>query len=257
MSDPLPSSSSALHRPRDDDHHDDDHNGEVYQPLFGGGDANQQVLPSPEPTNIEAASPWRADDWRTSDDRVRGGASQSFLTIIEGGRDAGPGAPTPGPPTPPAAAVFHGHLDHHTLGGAGFASQRTAAHGVPGAPWHLGASEGVVLVIERKKKKQVMDDDKMFTFILTDTLPAPEQDPHTGREQAVLLYEYDFRVSTGLAEEGEEEVELEGEVEGEREVVRVYVPFAEMRPTYRGREKSGATPLDRTSVKRVAIMIRR
>lgn len=51
---------------------------------------------------------WSADDWTASDDRVRGGKSQSYLDASD-----------------KKIGRFYGNLDIKTLGGAGFASQRT------------------------------------------------------------------------------------------------------------------------------------
>lgn len=50
---------------------------------------------------------WHVNDWKTADDRVRGGSSKSILEQENDG----------------TGVVFRGELDTATLGGAGFASQ--------------------------------------------------------------------------------------------------------------------------------------
>lgn len=158
---------------------------------------------------------WNAQAWTSQDDRVRGGKSQSYL---ECGSGRG------------ALAVFHGNLDIATLGGAGFASQRTTADGSEssGAPWDLSRGGGVLLRLGR-------GDGKRYTLTLKDEEASRRPD---GREQSTVSWEYDF---VGRNEEGGES----------------YIPWADFKPTYRGKAKPDAKPLDLKSVKRVGIMMRR
>jgi hypothetical protein len=69
-----------------------------------------------------------------------------------------------------------------------------------------------------------------------------DKNPKNGREQATISYEYDFEVSedAALSEEN-----------------FVFVGLDDLKPTYRGKEKKGAKKLDKKSVKRLSIMMRR
>ncbi|KAI1846071.1 hypothetical protein JX265_000994 [Neoarthrinium moseri] len=117
-------------------------------------------------------------------------------------------------------AVFHGDLDITALGGAGFASQRT----VNGTPWDLDAYDGLLL-------KTGKGDGKKYTLTLKDeTLPKRPD----GREQSTVSWEFDF------ATHGEER----------------FIPWDEFKPTYRGKPKPDARPLDLKNVQRVSIMMR-
>ena len=60
-----------------------------------------------------------------------------------------------------------------------------------------------------------------------------------GREQSTVSWEYDFK----------------GEKDGGKR--KVFVKWDELKPTYRGREKKDAKPLDLKNVKRISLMIRR
>ncbi|KAJ4342498.1 hypothetical protein N0V87_001119 [Didymella glomerata] len=147
---------------------------------------------------------WDAKDWTSSDDRVRGGKSQSYLDI-EG-----------------STARFHGNLDIKTLGGAGFASQRTTGED---RTWDLSAYDGIHLEVGK-------DDGKRYTFVLKDEI-LPLMDD--GREQSTISYEYDFSAAGNYS---------------------VFVPWSELKPTYRGKEKDDAPPLNTKSVKRWSFMMR-
>ncbi|KAF1996881.1 NADH:ubiquinone oxidoreductase complex I intermediate-associated protein 30 [Amniculicola lignicola CBS 123094] len=152
---------------------------------------------------------WKVSDWTASDDRVRGGMSQSYIEV-----------------TPSGTARFHGTLDIDTLGGAGFASQRTTT---TSTTWDLSAYDGILIKLGKS-------DGKRYTFILKDQLLAPDR--RTGREQATISYEYDFDVAA-LTEE-----------------MNVFVKWTELVPTYRGKKKNNAKSLDTTSVKRFSVMMR-
>jgi hypothetical protein len=149
---------------------------------------------------------WDLDRWTASDDRVRGGSSVSNLsTIAEGVR-------------------FHGNLDIETLGGAGFASQRTVEND---KIWDLSGQDGIELDI-------IPSDHKRYTFSLTDEIAQRRPD---GREQSALVWEYDFCTK----ESGH----------------NVRIPWRELKPTYRGKPVEDARPLDLSRVKRFRIMARR
>jgi len=152
--------------------------------------------------------PWSPLDWTSSDDRVRGGSSISELSC-------NPLSPT---------AIFHGNLDIKTLGGAGFASQRTTGEE---RNWDLTKYEGLVLDIAKS-------DEKQYTLTLKDELLPKSPN---GREQSTVSWEYDFKVESDGA--------------------KVYVYWDDFKPTYRGREKKDAKPLDLKHVKRISFMMRR
>ncbi len=92
-------------------------------------------------------------------------------------------------------ARFHGNLDTETLGGAGFASQRTTGDD---REWDLSDYAGIQLAI---KKGDSMDCvalhdkvyqaeqaiEKRYTFILKDELLPPDE--KTGREQSTISWE--------------------------------------------------------------------
>ncbi|KAL1791999.1 hypothetical protein ACET3X_009750 [Alternaria dauci] len=147
---------------------------------------------------------WNASDWTASDDRVRGGASQSYLTING------------------SSARFHGNLDITTLGGAGFASQRTTGEN---RTWDLSAYDGIYLDIGKH-------DGKNYTLTLKDEILPLMPD---GREQSSVSHEYDFESQNKLG---------------------LFVPWHAMKPMYRGREVEDPKPLDTKSVKRFSIMMR-
>ncbi|KAI1343024.1 CIA30 family protein-like protein [Xylariaceae sp. FL0016] len=106
--------------------------------------------------------PWQADDWVASDDRVRGGKSQSYL-------DSSSSSNT---------VVFHGNLDIATLGGAGFASRRSPDP----QGWDLSHYTKLRLGVGKS-------DGKRYTLILKDEVLPKRPD---GREQSTVSWEYDF-----------------------------------------------------------------
>jgi hypothetical protein len=128
-----------------------------------------------------------------------------------------------------SSARFHGNLDIKTLGGAGFASQRTTGEE---KSWDLSNYDGLRIDLGKS-------DSKRYTFILKDEILP--QSPG-GREQSTISYEYDFTVSedTAMAESS-----------------FIYMPWKDLKPTYRGKEKKDAPKLNKKDVKRVSIMMRR
>ncbi|PYH90694.1 CIA30-domain-containing protein [Aspergillus ellipticus CBS 707.79] len=151
--------------------------------------------------------PWTPTDWTSTDDRVRGGSSHSYLSIN----------------STTNAATFHGTLDITTLGGAGFASQRTTT---TSHTWDLTPYAGLEISVPHS-------DGKKYTLTLKDELLPRRPD---GRERSGLVWEYDF-----VAQKG-------GEV--------LRVRWEDFAPTFRGREAKGAKPLDLGGVRRVGIMVR-
>lgn len=149
---------------------------------------------------------WNIRDWTASDDRVRGGSSVSSLVPVAGG------------------VLFHGNLDIDTLGGAGFASQRTVGNE---DTWDLSGNDGIELDI-------ISSDNKLYTFSVTDELAKRRPD---GREQSSLVWEYDFRTTATNS--------------------KVRIPWGELKPTYRGKPVENARRLDVSQVKRFRIMARR
>ncbi|GAB7361112.1 hypothetical protein MBLNU230_g1149t2 [Neophaeotheca triangularis] len=181
---------------------------------------------------------WQADDWTASDDRVRGGKSQSYLDFKD------------------KTACFHGNLDIKTLGGAGFASQRTTSddlgfdlHKYAGITLHLAKGDSQSPAPSSKRRSSSKLDlatdnrtiEKRYTFILKDeVLPKNSND---GRDQASISYECDF--------------ELPPQAEpGHSHDRTVFIPWESLNPTYRGKLKKDAKPLDRSKIKRVSIMMR-
>jgi len=82
-------------------------------------------------------------------------------------------------------------------------------------------------------------DSKQYTLILKDELLPKSLN---GREQSTISWEYDFKPSNLLSE---------GSGRG-----KLFFKFDELKPTYRGREKTGAKPLDLKNIKRISLMMR-
>lgn len=125
-------------------------------------------------------------------------------------------------------AVFYGNLDYETLGAAGFASQRTAGDD---QSWNLSDYDGISLSVTDA-------DDKKYTFIIKDEILPPSPG---GREQSTISYEYDFQVPKTTT----------------KEPTVIFIPWSELKATYRGKEKEDAPKLNSRNVKRFSIMMRR
>ncbi|KAI1374487.1 NADH:ubiquinone oxidoreductase complex I intermediate-associated protein 30 [Hypoxylon crocopeplum] len=106
--------------------------------------------------------PWNEHAWIASDDRVRGGKSQSFLIHSADS----------------SVASFRGNLDITALGGAGFASQRT----MDPQSWDMFDYQGICLGIAES-------DGKKYTLVIKDDIPAKRSD---GRDESTVSWEYDF-----------------------------------------------------------------
>ncbi|KAL8736243.1 MAG: hypothetical protein Q9166_000398 [cf. Caloplaca sp. 2 TL-2023] len=162
-----------------------------------------------------------------SDDRVRGGSSRSALSALSNN-----------------CALFEGHLDIETLGGAGFASQfQYAASSDKGADltsgsvWNLSAYEGIEVHVGA-------GDGKVYTLILKDEETQDKRDD--GREKAGMNWEADFRV--GKSSEGDSSEDVEGK--------KIWVPWSALKATYRGKEKDNAGEFKSGEVRRVGFMMR-
>ncbi|KAK7931466.1 hypothetical protein PG985_002178 [Apiospora marii] len=166
-------------------------------------------------------APWSAEAWTASDDRVRGGNSQSYLDCPAGA----------------GKAVFHGTLDITALGGAGFASQRTVdgrAQPEQQRRWDVSAYDGLRLKVLREG-----GDGKKYTLTLKDEEVPKRPD---GRDQSTVSWEYDF-VSPKDGDGGKDDQVL-------------FVPWGDFKPTYRGKPKPDAPGLDLANVRRISLMMR-
>jgi hypothetical protein len=84
-------------------------------------------------------------------------------------------------------------------------------------------------------------DAQQYTFIFKDQLLP--LNPATGRDQATISYEYDFRLAM--------------ERRGKDKTVSVYIAWKDLKATYRGKEKNDAPPLNTGSITRMSVMMRR
>ncbi|KAK5948525.1 hypothetical protein OHC33_010421 [Knufia fluminis] len=131
-------------------------------------------------------------------------------------------------------AKFCGNLDIDTLGGAGFASQRTTGGD---RHWDLAQYDGIDLVFD-----PAGTDDKTYTFILKDEILLP--DPGNGREQSTVSWEFDFKKK-------DSHIYLD-----DPSLRHVSIPWHAFNATYRGKPKDDAKPLAKDDVKRMSIMMR-
>ncbi|KAH6953828.1 complex I intermediate-associated protein 30 [Ilyonectria sp. MPI-CAGE-AT-0026] len=168
-------------------------------------------------------TPWDKSQWIASDDTVRGGKSRSTLEVIQ--------PRTPDNPCWVPVAKFSGYLDYSTLGGAGFASQRTVDDW-PGLD--LSDYDSILLEIP-------YTDGKKYSINLKDTVLPPTAD---GREQATISWEFDFQLPPADASKKSGSVN------------QVVIKFADLVPTFRGTVQNDTEPLDLANIKRVNIMIR-
>lgn len=192
-------------------------------------------------SDVYSPRPFLPPPWTTTDDRLRGGASQSFLIAL-----------------PHNGALFYGHLDIATLGGAGFASQyspttaddndtTTSAPARGGdAPWDLTAYAGLEIRLGP-------GDGKLYTLILKDAENRPRG--LEGRETAGFSWEAEFRANAGQTEEQVEKEKIHAGGEEEKGQA-VWLPWDEFKPTFRGRETQGGEKLDQSNITTVGIMMR-
>ncbi|KAL8739065.1 MAG: hypothetical protein Q9181_000247 [Wetmoreana brouardii] len=164
---------------------------------------------------------WLPPPWDTSDDRIRGGRSSSSLSALSND-----------------CALFEGHLDIETLGGAGFASQFQTAAAAKGkvdvasdSIWNLYPYSGVEIDVRA-------GDGKVYTLIVRDEKPQDKRED--GRERAGVNWEAEFRASES------------GEVGGKK----VWIPWSAFKATYRGKEKEDTGKLKTGEIRRVGFMMR-
>ena len=186
----------------------------------------------------------------TTDDRVRGGSSQSYLTTL-----------------PDNGARFYGNLDIETLGGAGFASQfspiRTSndeaatekdENGSAVQNWDLSPYDGLTIEysLDETGEERLQQEQKVYTLILRDR-GADDEAREDGRAKASVNWEYDFLVG-----EGEKLVTaVESKVGDSQAKQQVWIPWAHFRATFRGRDVDDAGELRKSNVWRIGIMMRR
>jgi hypothetical protein len=84
--------------------------------------------------------------------------------------------------------------------------------------------------------------EKRYTLILKDTLLS--RDPDSGREQATISWECDFDLPPQT-------------IPGDTKDRTIFIPWDSLNPTYRGKLKKDAEPLDLKKIKRFSIMMRR
>lgn len=96
--------------------------------------------------------------------------------------------------------------------------------------------------------------DKNYTFTLADTFLPPNAD--TGREQATIVYEYDFRVEA-LTRTKPMTSKDDDDDKDHCATRTIFMPWSSFKATYRGREKKDAPPLNIKEIKRMSILIRR
>ncbi|EPS45854.1 hypothetical protein H072_306 [Dactylellina haptotyla CBS 200.50] len=182
---------------------------------------------------------WDSAQWTASDDRVRGGKSQSYLRVSDD----------------KSIATFYGNLDIEALGGAGFASQRTTASA--GGPWDLSEATGIFIGLESL-------DDRIYTIVVKDEILPKRPD---GREQSTTSYEFSFSVSTEASEDsnlqsrwGNSLAECSTKepyaMTSNADFVTIYIPWEFLRPYYRGKRKPDAPELDTSNIQRISIMCR-
>jgi hypothetical protein len=132
---------------------------------------------------------------------------------------------------------FCGNLDIDTLGGAGFASQRTVGED---RHWDLSAFDGLQLEFDVDNT-----DRKKYTLILKDTLLPTN--PADDREQSTVSWEHDFSTA---------DVGSNDKTQSPR-YQRLFIPWHQFKPTYRGKPVTDTPDLVRSDVRRISVMIRR
>lgn len=171
------------------------------------------------PTSLPIFGPpraWKQEEFTASDDRVRGGSSQSFLS----------------PSATLERARFHGTLDTTTLGGAGFASQRTTTDT---RVWDLSEYAGVELQLGQ-------GDGKRYTLNVKTVLPHKMDN---GRDASTIEYAFSFTAdATGDT------------TRRRRTSSKIFAKWSEFEPFYRGKPVEGAEPLDPAKIRRWSLMMR-
>ncbi|KAG9301160.1 hypothetical protein G9A89_012543 [Geosiphon pyriformis] len=150
---------------------------------------------------------WTDEDFNAVDDRVRGGNSTSFLQVTENN-----------------TARFYGFLDTTTLGGAGFASQRTT---FTSHTWDLCLYTGLTITTRKS-------DGKTYALNLytSDRTTRPD-----GRLESGVEYKYLF---TAPADDEEH---------------TFYAKWDEFIPYYRGRPDQKGKKINPGNIKAFSLML--
>lgn len=159
---------------------------------------------------------WLESDWAAINDSVRGGMSTSFLK-----------------PKNDSSAVFSGHLDVKTLGGVGFASQRT----IFTEPHDFTQFDGIELMLGKS-------DGKRYSLMLKDeVLPKLPN----GLERSSVNWEYEFSFPPASSSSGDD---------GKGDVLTIR--WDDFEPTFRGKPlKYSDRGLDVGKIQRISFMMRR
>ncbi|RPA97934.1 NADH:ubiquinone oxidoreductase complex I intermediate-associated protein 30 [Choiromyces venosus 120613-1] len=165
--------------------------------------------------------PWNSSEWTQQNDSVRG----STLFIPPSG----------------VCAVFSGNLDTKTLGGTGFASQRTTEERI----WDLSDYQGVEFLVKPWGCEDIPltssnpPTNKTYSFNIKDVLPDRYIENGTVLENSTLEYQANFTPSEDIASDGG----------------RVVLPFESFEANYRGRPQNG-TELNLSNIRRFSLMVR-
>ena len=168
---------------------------------------------------------------------------------------------------PGTLATFHGVLDTKTLGGAGFASQRTVGDN---RVWNLSDYNGLqisilvppptsqaVETVENHAPVETEEKDKrIFTIVLRDCVVRGQ--PDAGKE---INWEWNFQPNT-LSKPSfnmkRDETLMETKMRAAGYTVQTFVAkWDDFKAFFRGRPVDGGHPLDKASIKRFNIMMRR
>ncbi|RKP39893.1 NADH:ubiquinone oxidoreductase intermediate-associated protein 30, partial [Dimargaris cristalligena] len=167
--------------------------------------------------------PWDTSKFSAVDDRVRGGQSQSYLTAVDDGR----------------AVRFHGNLDTTTLGGAGFASQRT--NHLEAQPLNFTGVVALRITLDRDPHLPTSSTDdaahqsKLYAINLHDGVRATQPD---GRRQSDIEFKYIFRVPPPSADSQPAQPAMTNPAPALGSVESFYIidaPLSDFKPYYRGR----------------------
>lgn len=173
--------------------------------------------------------PFPVMQFRTVDDSLRGGLSQSYMS------------------THPYGMRFHGTLNYSVLG-AGFASQyldskkarlgqESTTGTVSGSSWNFDNSDGIILTLydsHEEKFSNVSGNIRQYQLNFYDT---PEKKQSDGRNASRVSYEFAF------------------EPKFQDDEYKIKIPFSKLKPFYRGRAVD-KRPLDISSITGLSFMVR-
>ena len=156
---------------------------------------------------------------------------------------------------PGTVATFHGTLDSKTLGGAGFASQRTVEED---HRWDLSSYDGLEVVViiplplnaevaePKEEPKPAQIKDRIYTLIVKDCIIPGE--PDSGRE---ITWQWDFKPRTKIPKEGRSRSLTAPFLQ------RFIAHWEDFKPFNRGRPVDEGKKLNTKAIRRFSIMIRR